>query len=174
MKILPVFVFFIFCCLTVTWAQMMPVISGETAEKKTINVPADTKGKFTLFCFAGSMKAQKNLEGWLDPVYQKFIAKTGLMDDMFDVNVFFVPVVRGEGLNETIKRKFREKAQQDLWPHVLFPNSGSGDLAEKLKMEKDDQPYFFLVNTEGKIVYNTSGVFTEEKFDRIDDIISNE
>src|SRR6187200_2022966 len=73
-------------------AQVIPPFTGETLENKQVTIPSDTKGKYTFLCFASGMKAQKDLETWLDPVYNKFIAKTGLMDEFYDVNVFFIPV----------------------------------------------------------------------------------
>ena len=76
-------------------SQVIEKISGKTIDQQHVTLPEDVKGKYTLLCFASSTKAQKDLESWLDPVYQKFIAKTGLMDDMYDVNVFFIPLVRG-------------------------------------------------------------------------------
>ena len=61
-------------------SQVIEKISGKTIDQQHVTLPEDVKGKYTLLCFASSTKAQKDLESWLDPVYQKFIAKTGLMD----------------------------------------------------------------------------------------------
>ena len=53
-------------------SQEIDNITGQTIDQKRITMPADVKGKYTLLCFASSTKAQKDLETWLDPVYQKF------------------------------------------------------------------------------------------------------
>ena len=152
-------------------AQTVPSFTGETAENKSVTIPSDTKGKFTFICFAGSKGAQKDLEGWLDPVYNKFIAKTGLMDEFYDVNIYFIPVFRGANatMTETIKRRFRESAQKDLWAHVLFTQSELKEVSDALQMRSDDIPYFFLLDKDGSIIYRTSGAFTEKKFDDIDE-----
>ena len=151
----------------------MTTIKGETAENKYVSIPGDTNGKFTILCFASSKKAQHDLETWLDPVYNKYIAKTGLMDDMFDVNVFVIPVFKGANaaIRESIKRKFRETAQQDLWPHVLFCKEGMNEIGASLGLQNDDIPYFFLLDKEGGIIYRTNGNYTDEKFDGMDDKI---
>ena len=119
------------------------------------------------------MKAQKDLESWLDPVYQRYIAKTGLMDDMYDVNVFFIPILTGTNVTfaASMKKKFRENAQEDLKSHVLFCDEDGKDILTALKMEKADVPHFLLLDKEAKIIYRTSGPFTESKFDAIDDLI---
>src|SRR5689334_1401177 len=94
-------------------AQVIPSFTGETLNNKQVTIPADTKGKYALLCFASSIKAQKELESWMDPVYNKFIAKTGVMDAFFDVQVYFVPVFNGSNasMQETVRKKFSETAQ---------------------------------------------------------------
>ena len=154
-------------------SQVIEKITGETIDHQRISMPDDVKGKYTLLCFASSTKAQKDLESWLDPVYQKFIAKTGIMDDMFDVNVFFIPMVKGNNqmFAENMKRKFRETAQADLRPHVLFSESNTEQLISSLKMSSGEIPYLFLLDKDARIIYSTNGGYTEAKFDQIDELI---
>jgi hypothetical protein len=154
-------------------SQTIPKITGETIDSKVMTLPEGLKGKYSLLCFASSMNAQPDLETWLDPVYQKFIAKTGLMDDMFDVQVFFIPILTGTNVTfaTSMKKKFKEQAQEDLRPHVLFCNENGKEILTALNMNNKDIPYFFLLNPEAKIIYKTNGKFSEEKFDAIDDLI---
>ena len=158
---------------TVAFSQLLPVISGETINNKKVNIPGDLKGKYSLLCFASSQKAQADLESWLDPVYQKFIAKTGLMDDMYDLNIYFIPVLTGTNISfaTSMKKKFKENTQEDLQSHVLFCKENGKDVLEALNMQKSDVPYFLLLDKETKIIYRTSGKYTEEKFDAMDDMI---
>ncbi len=155
------------------YGQTIPSFSGTTAEDKTVRIPEVSKGKYVLICFASSKKAQADLESWLNPVYNRYIAKTGFMDDMFDVDVFFVPIFGGaEGaMQETIKRRFIETAQKDVWPHLVFAEKGLKETLLPLKMENESVPYFYFLDKSGKIVYRTSGAFSEEKFDAIDDLV---
>ncbi|MBP6403585.1 MAG: hypothetical protein KA281_10360, partial [Bacteroidia bacterium] len=62
-----------------------------------------------------------------------------------------------------------ENAQQDLWPHILFCENDLSAVQSALNMTKDNVPYFFLLDKSGQIVYRTSGAYTEEKFDAMDD-----
>lgn len=156
-----------------TKGQTVPSFTGTTAGNKQIDIPSASMGKYALLCFASSRKAQADLETWLDPVYNRYIAKTGFMDDMFDVDVFFIPVFGGgEGaLQATVKRKFRETAQADLWPHLVFADGNMKEVLSTLKMSDESVPHFVFLNKDGKIVYRTSGAYTEEKFDAIDDLV---
>ena len=70
-----------------------------------------------------------------------------------------------------MKNKFKESAQADLRPHVLFCDKDGKTVLEKLNMNNKEIPYLFLLNKEGQIVYRTSGAFTDEKFDAIDELI---
>ncbi len=161
------------CILSNIFSQTVPAIKGETIDNKNISIPDDLKGKYSLICIASSMNSQKDLEGWLDPVYQKYIAKTGLMDDMYDVNVYFIPVLTGTNLSfaTSMKKKFKENAQEDLRPHVLFCTENGKEVLSALNINNTDVPYFFLLNKDSNIIFRTSGRFTEEKFDAIDDLI---
>jgi hypothetical protein len=155
-------------------AQTLPEIKTESLTNKNVTLPADLKGKYSLLCFASSTKAQGDLESWLDPVYQKYIAKTGIMDDMFDVNVYFIPVLTGTNFSfaASMKKKFYENSQEDLRPHVLFCNEEGKGIIASLNMQKSEVPYFFLLDKDGKIIYRTTGKYTEEKFDAIDELIN--
>ena len=154
-------------------AQTVPPFSGETLSHQTVAIPADTKGKFTFICFASSMKAQKELETWLDPVYNKFIAKTGLMDEFYDVNVFFIPIFKGAnaGIQESVRKKFEETAQEDVRAHVLFCKGDLAEVTQVLGLQNDDSPVFFLLNKDGNIIYRATGAYSEAKMDKIDDLI---
>jgi len=154
-------------------AQTIALIKGETTGNKQLTLPNDLKGKYSLLGFASTMKAQDDLITWLDPVYQKFIAKTGLMDDLYDVNILFIPVLTGTNVSfaTSMKKKFRENAQEDLQDHVLFCKEDGKEILAHLNMSDRNTPYFLLLDKDAKIIYRTSGKFTEEKFDAIDDLI---
>src|ERR1041384_5925809 len=72
-----------------------PVLKGETLDDKTISIPNDTKGKSTILCLAYSKDAEEDLKTWYEPTYNKFIAKTELMSDAYDINLYFVPMFTG-------------------------------------------------------------------------------
>ena len=154
-------------------AQTIPDFNGETADNKNIKIPVDLLGKYSLLCFASSQKAETDLESWLEPVYQKFIAKTGLMDDMYDLNIYFIPVLTGTNISfaASIKKKFKENTTEELRDHILFCTQRGKEIINVLEMQKSDVPYFLLLDKNAKIIYRTSGGFTDEKFDAIDDLI---
>jgi len=89
----------VYCLLSIdSTAQIgkqFPAITGETLEDVEITIPSDTKGKFTLIAMAYSKKSDEELQTWFEPVHYKFIAKAGMFDKDYDVNVYFIPMFTG-------------------------------------------------------------------------------
>ncbi|HEY5825508.1 MAG TPA: hypothetical protein VIT44_14130, partial [Cyclobacteriaceae bacterium] len=77
--------------------KVFPDMTAETVEDKKVNLPADTKGKYTLLGLAYSKKSEDELNSWFNPIFSKFIQKSkGLMAGFgYDVNVYFVPMFTG-------------------------------------------------------------------------------
>lgn len=153
--------------------EVFPELRAETLEDKSITIPTDTKGKSTIICMAYSADAEMDLRTWYEPTYDKFIAKTELMADMYDVNVYFVPMFTGIKAAGAAKAKkdMKESVQPDLQPHVVIYKGELEAYKEKLKMDDKKKPYIYVLDKEGKIVFVTSGEYTEEKMDEIDDHI---
>lgn len=166
-----------FAICSVTMAQVgdeFPELTGETLDERILTIPEDTEGKFTLVALASSEKAEEFLRGWYEPVYNHFIAKTGMFDDQFDVHVFFVPMFTGGqkiGKNKVMKSMKKESKSDELFPHVLFYEGDLKLYQDALDMRKKDLPYIFLIDPDGEIAYATSGYFKQEKMDAIDDIM---
>jgi len=157
--------------------KMFPSMEAETMEDKKWVIPADTKGKYTLVGLAYSKKSEDDLNGWFSPVYNKFVRKTsGLLEGMgYDVNVFFVPMFTGVNAAAagTAKKKALKNIDPILFPHILFYKGELKPYKEALDFEKRDIPYFFVLDPEGKIVFATSGPFTEDKLDEVEESIED-
>lgn len=153
--------------------QIFPELKAETLTDSVISFPNDTKGKSTLICMAYSADAEKDLKTWYEPTYDKFIAKTELMSDMFDVNVYFIPMFTGVKAAGAAKAKkdMKESVQVDLQPHVVVYKGELDAYKETLKMDDKSNPYIYVLDKEGKIVFVTSGAYTEDKMDEIDEYI---
>ena len=53
----------------------------------------------------------------------------------------------------------------------MFYKGELKEYKESLDFEHKDVPYFFVIDKEGKIVYATSGRFTDDKLSEIEEII---
>lgn len=152
-----------------------PDIQGKSLSGKHIKLPGDSKDKFCLIGFAFSEKAEAALSGWAEPIYNKFIAKTGMMDDLFDVQVYFIPLISDNKLiQEKVINQFKNNTDQELYPHVLFFEGDSRAMKSSLKIDDKELAHVFLIDPGGKIVYSDSGKFNDQKLEKIDDLISGE
>lgn len=155
--------------------KMFPDLEAETVEDKKIRLPQEANGKYTLVGLAYSKKSEDDLNSWFQPVFEKFIQKTtGLLAGFaYDVNVYFVPMFTGinAAATGTAKRKALKNIDPQLLPYVLFYKGEIKSYKEALDFERKDVPYFFVLDTTGKIVYATSGKYTDAKMSDVEDVI---
>jgi hypothetical protein len=155
--------------------KQFPDMEAETVEDKKVSLPRDAKGKYTLIGLAYSKKSEDDLNSWFSPVFAKFIQKSGgLMAGLgYDVNVYFVPMFTGvnAAASGTAKRKAIRNVDPQLFPYLLFYKGDLKPYKEALDFEKRDTPYFFVIDPEGKIVHATSGAYSEDKMDKVEEAI---
>jgi hypothetical protein len=150
-----------------------PSVTTETIEGGTVNVPDAFEGSFALIGVGTGKKAEDELRTWQVPVYNKFIAKTGLMDNMYDVKVCFLPLFTGGmkmAKNQVVK-KLEENNEKLVLDHV-YVYSGERDPFLDIGIDDKKQPYFYLLNPTGEIVWEGKGAFKQTYFDRIEEILS--
>ncbi len=153
-----------------------PILAGETLTNKVLTIPTDTKDKYTLIGMAWSKKSEEALKSWFIPIYQTFIykpTKPVLFASEYDVNVFFVPMFTGvkKAAYKTVMKKMKNKTDPKLVPHILFYKGELKKYKEKLAFTKKDIPYFFVLDTDGKIVYLTSGKYSDDKLEEIEAVL---
>ena len=150
-----------------------PSMTAETVEDKKVSLPDDVRGKYTLVGLAYSKKSEGELNSWFQPVFTRFIQKSsgGLFSGFtYDVNVFFVPMFTGvnAAATGTAKRKAAKNIDPQLLPYVLFYKGELKTYKDALDFEKRDIPYFFVLDPHGKIVYATSGKYSDDKMEEIE------
>ena len=155
--------------------KIFPNMDTETVDDESVSLPNDVGGKFTLLGLAYSKKSEGDLNTWFNPVFSKFIQKSeGLFGGFgYDVNVYFIPMFTGvkAAATGTAKKKAAKNFDPQLLPNILFYKGKLKPYKEALDFEKKDVPYFFVLNAEGKIVYATSGRYSDNKMDEIEEVL---
>jgi hypothetical protein len=178
---LPILIFISENCLAQVVGRQFPAMNTSTADGKVIDLPADTKGKFTLLGLAFSKKSEDDLNTWMEPVFWKFIDKPeGKIDQLFgnsssyDVNAYFVPMFTGvkTAATNTAKRQALKKMDPRLIPSILFYRGQLKPYKDALDFQQKDIPYFFVLDKNGKILYATSGRYSDDKMEKVEQIIS--
>lgn len=153
-----------------------PSITAKSLKGKKVNIPEDTNGKFTLLAMAYSKHEQEDLVSWAEPLYNKFIAQTEMFDSFYDVNLFFIPLfaTKDAGYAATAERKIKNEVDTVLHSAVLIYIGEVNKYINELNLEKNSTAYFFLLNETGKILYTTSGPYTDGKLEKILDKMDEE
>lgn len=150
-----------------------PQLIAEDLSENTVTLPDAFGNRYALTGLATTKKAEEELRTWQKPVYNKFVAKTGMMDEMFDVAVYFVPVFTGaaKAAKGRVVKKLKENNEQLVTDHLLI---FSGDKAALNALNLDDKksPYFFLTNASGIIVWSGSGPFRQKYLDEIETVLT--
>ena len=175
-----IFLFLITLIIQAQVGKVFPDITGSTVKDEQITIPLQTNDKFTMVGMAYSKKAEQDLNSWFNPIYLKFIHKSkkpNLFASFgYDVNVFFMPMFTGvkAAAEGTAKKQALKKVDPRLFPHILFYKGELKKYKTELSFSKKDVPYFFVINTEGKIVYQTSGAYSVDKMDEIESVLDEE
>ncbi len=155
--------------------KTFPDMTAETIEDKKVSLPVDVKGKYTLLGLAYSKKSEDELNSWFSPVYNTFIRKsTGMIQGFnYDVNVYFVPMFTGvnAAATGTAKKKAIKNVDPQLLPYILFYKGELRTYKEALDFERRDIPYFFVLDPNGKIVFATSGAYSDQKMESVEEVI---
>jgi len=150
-----------------------PSLSGHTLDGSAITVPIKGTPKFTIVGLCYKRAAEDDLKTWIQPMYDVFVAKANGTDyfdvgSYYDVNYFFIPLISGF---KKAAADFKASTQPDLWKNVIDCDTDIALLKAQLKPADESIPYFYVIDTAGKIVEIVSGKFTENKMDKIQEAI---
>ena len=154
--------------------ELFPAIAGETLQHKIIELPKSAKGKFCLIGMASSQKAEADMQTWMQPVYDMFINQNTFIPIDYNLEMYFIPMFKAnqQKAYNMVFNKTKEEIDSELAPHVLFYKGSISVYETQLKMVDNSKPYFFVLDENGKIVYTTSGAYTKEKLEKIENLIS--
>lgn len=150
-----------------------PPLAGHTLEGSAINLPLAGTKKFTIIGICFKRSAEDDLKTWIQPMYETFVAKANGSDyfdvaNYYDVNYYFVPLISGF---KKAASDFKAATQKDLWKNVIDCDTEIAVLKAQLKPANEDVPYFYVLDTNGKITEVVSGKFTEDKMDKLEEAI---
>ena len=159
--------------------QFFPDLTGKTLTNATVTLPKDSKGKMTLIGISYSQKSEDELTSWFQPIYTNFIEETKgnlFPADNYDINIYLIPMLVGINKNggEKLRQYLKSQLDPELQKYVLIYEGELKPYKDKLKFGAKDTPYFYLLNEDGKIVYQTSGAYSNDKMEKIFEILDKE
>jgi hypothetical protein len=161
--------------------KMFPEMQAETFTEKPLNLPADTKGKFTIIGMCFSKDAEGDIQTWLNPLYNAYVLKHGGDEAMgveatADVNFYLMPKfsLLNQVFEKGSKNKIKSQTDKAFWPNLMFYTSGLKDYKKSLDIQETAQPVIFILDKDGKIVHVERGVCNDKKLSAIDDVVNAE
>lgn len=159
--------------------KVFPEMIGEKLDGSTLTLPKDFNGKYSLLVLAYSKKAEDDLKTWQTPIYNKFIekpkSKNTFSFSTYDINMLFVPMFTGvnQGAEGQATKKMKEEIESSMQAYFMVFKGSIKTFKDDLNMTEKDAPYLFLLDKTGKIVYQTSGAYSQSKMGEIEDHIED-
>lgn len=152
---------------------VFPQLEGETLEGNTVVLPNDKNDKLTIVALAYSKKSEDLLKTWYTPMYDKFVLQRGIFDHLYDVHLFMIPMYTGakKMAYDATMNQLRDSHRQDLFPYLLFYKGDIDRFVDVLHMDDKTQPYLFIIDEDGAVIYHTRGLFTEKKMEEIERVL---
>ncbi|WP_456461562.1 hypothetical protein [Reichenbachiella sp.] len=156
--------------------DIFPEMEGESLRYDTVNIPSDLNGKYSLIALAFSKKSEKDLGSWFNPLYNQFLTEpdpNAFFSFEYDLNMYIIPMFTGakRAAYKSTMKKVQETVAPELQHLVLFYKGTLKQYKQALKFDGNDVPYFYVLDTEGKIIYHTSGKYTRNKMQEIIDAL---
>lgn len=172
-NIIAITLFFFSLSMAAQIKGTFPTLSGHTLEGNALTIPLAGTKKFTIVGICYKRAAEDDLKTWIQPMYDVFVAKASGTDyfdvgNYYDVNYFFIPLISGF---KKAAADFKASTQPDLWKNVIDCDTEIALLKVQLKPSDESVPYFYVIDTAGKIIEVVSGKYTENKMDKIQEAI---
>ena len=182
MKTILVLTFSILIALP-SFAQLgtiFPAMECQNVDGVKYSLPNGLKGKKSVLCLAYSQKAQEKLQGWVDASVHDLILRSSeqslIPEEPYNIHAFFIAMFTGANQNfaNGAEAQIKKNIDVQLHPYILLYKGELELYKSKLKMDVKDDPYVFVLDEKGKVLYITHGAYTEKAMDEIEELIAEE
>jgi len=146
--------------------EIFPSVSGQSLEKKTVNIPNDFKNNVTLLLVGYKQNSQFDIDRWL----------IGLDMTKTVVDVYEIPTIQGlfpRMFSTIINNGMRKGIPKDLWKGVVTIYD-DGDLIQSITgNEHPNNARVFLLDKNGKILYFYDDGFSVPALNQVRNLISS-
>ncbi|TAE79739.1 MAG: hypothetical protein EAY81_11020 [Bacteroidetes bacterium] len=157
---------------------IFPTLTCTNLKDELVKVPADLSGKRTVIALMLSTKADKHMQKWAQPLYNSLVANGmgGMMGgNMYNARLCFVGAVKGLAkiaLPEMIK-KAKTEVDKKYHGNFMYTDNDLDELTKSLNITDKSIPHFIVLETDGNILYQTQGEFTDDKLNDITGALLN-
>lgn len=156
------------CSSSIVAQKAVPQIEcvGISMEKLTFPINDHALPQVVLVTFGRN--AEKEAGTWIDPLVQKFIRKSGLLDAMFEAHLFALSFVSE---TEFLQIKMAEdrlssEIPTELHHATLFSKADQSILKDMLPGKS--HVYVLVISADGKLIGSIQGEFSSDKMELIE------
>jgi hypothetical protein len=123
-----------------------PLVTGETLEQKTVNIPADFKGDATLLLIGYKQNSQFDIDRWL----------IGLDVTETQVNVYEIPTIQGlfpKMFSTVINNGMRAGIPKPLWKGVITVYEDGETIQKFTGNENPNNARVVLLDDKGSVLF---------------------
>jgi len=162
------------CAATAQVGNVFPAMEAETLTEQPVLLPDGLNGKYAIIALAFSKKSEDDLTTWFEPAFNQFMRKpdkTNVFATTYDIHLYFIPMFTGHKTvaYKSVMQKMQKTVDPTLHPHILFYKGALTAYKEALDFKGRDVPYFYLLDETGKIVWFTSGEYSNAKMQEVVD-----
>lgn len=151
--------------------EVFPELKGKSLAGTEVSIPANTMGKPTILGLAFSPKAEQDLQGWMQPLYDSFLAKHGGVFEAgnFDGHIYLAALLSGAAslAGKGLEEKAAKGTDAELRPHVLLSKQDAAPILKAVNASDKTKPYFIVLDSKGVVKSIVSGAYTEAKMDEL-------
>lgn len=160
--------------------KVFPTMKCKNIDEKSLTLPTELDKRKSVLCLAYSQKAQEKLQVWVNQAIPKFVLRSSETSvfplEPYNVNTYFIAMYTGAAKAFANQATDQIKTNVDvlLHPYILTYTGELEPYKTSLKMINKDDPYIFVLDENGKVIYTTSGIYTDKAMGEIENLIAEE
>ena len=162
--------------LLLLWSSLLfsqtdfPSIQCKTLEQQTVQLPYFKEGRHIVMLITFGKKGAEEAETWVDPLVQKFIRKSGMLDGLFEADLIALTVLNAGELSLARSQESRIKAEmpKELHKSIFYTNEKESELLSLLGKNAGQSAHVVVLDDKGHIIKQLHGGFSEKKMEEVE------
>jgi hypothetical protein len=149
----------------------VPVIESFNVSLEKVNFPLIDHALPQVVLISFNRNAEKEASTWVDPLVQKFIRKSGLLDAMFEAKLYSLSFLNESEFLQVKLAEDRLKSEipSELHSATFFTHASKDSLRALLNGKSN--VFVAVISSSGKLLGFVQGDYSLEKMEKIEQII---
>lgn len=152
------------------YAQVFPPVNCSNLNGQTVNLPT-SKEKYAVLLVTFGKKGNEAAKTWVDPLVQKFIRKSGLLDAFFTADVYALSIVNSAewAMIRSQDQKIKADIPSELISNLVYSQTNPQPILDVLGEKAKNTATVLLIQSDGKIIRIVSGDYSDKKLEELEE-----